>query len=250
MAAAAADKETGVIEVGPGAGVLTRELSAAAKKVVAIEIDERLRPVLAETVSDLKNVSVIFGDVLKTDLNALIKKEFSDCKRVTVCANLPYYITSPVIMGLLQSRLPVESITVMVQKEAADRLCAEVGSRAAGAVTAAVHYYSEPELLFGVPKESFLPPPKVDSAVIKLTVRKEPPVNLSDEEFFFRIVKSCFAQRRKTLLNTLSNTAGIDKAVIKKTVTEMGLDENIRGETLSFQMLAELSNRLFETLNG
>ena len=246
MAEAAADKNTGVIEIGPGAGVLTRELSEVAGKVIAIEIDERLRPVLSETLADLENVSVIFGDVMKTDLKALIKKEFEGFDRVTVCANLPYYITSPIIMGLLESRLPVESITVMVQKEAAERLCAEVGTRAAGAVTAAVRYYAEPELLFEVPRECFLPQPNVDSAVIKLTVLSSPPIEVKDEKFFFCMIKACFAQRRKTLLNTLSNTMGIDKQVLRNAAAELGLDENVRGEALSLFELAKLSDLLCE----
>ena len=244
MAEAAADENTGVIEIGPGAGVLTRELSLKAKKVVSIEIDERLRPVLDKTLAGFDNVKVIFADVMKTDLSALIKEEFSDCKRVTVCANLPYYITSPVIMGLLESRLPIESITVMVQKEAAIRLCADVGTRDAGAVTAAVRFYAEPEILFHVPKECFMPSPKVDSAVIQLNILKEPPISVKSEEFFFKIIKACFAQRRKTLLNTLSNTMGIDKSLIKKAVSEMGLAESVRGETLNLTQLAELSDKL------
>lgn len=246
MASAAADENTGVIEIGPGAGVLTHELSLVAKRVVAIEIDERLKPVLEKTLGNHKNVKVIFADVLKTDLNKIISEEFSDCDTVNICANLPYYITSPIIMSLLQSRLNIGSITVMVQKEAAERICAEVGSRAAGAVTAAVRFYSNAETLFPVSKECFLPSPKVDSAVIKLTVLKEPPVKVKNEEFFFKIVKGCFAQRRKTLLNTLSNTAGIEKSVLKETVLNMNLSESVRGETLTLPQLAELSNRLFE----
>lgn len=242
MADAACDKDTGVIEIGPGIGVLTAELSARAKRVIAIELDERLKKILPATLSDCENVEIIYGDVLKTDLKALIAEKFSDCKRVAVCANLPYYITSPIVMNLLESRLPINSITVMVQKEAAERLCAKVGTRQAGAVSVAVSYYAEPEILFGVDKDSFMPPPKVDSAVIQLHIRENPPVKVGSEEDFFRLVKACFAQRRKTLVNTVSGTAGIDKESIKKALAKMGLSETVRGEKLTLEELAELSN--------
>lgn len=244
MADAACGEDTGVIEIGPGAGVLTAELAKRAKRVVSIELDERLRQVLAKTLADFDNVKLIFADVMKTDLSAVIKENFSDCGRVTVCANLPYYITSPVIMSLLESRLPVESITVMVQKEAAQRLCAEVGSRDAGAVTAAVKYYAESEILFEVPKTSFMPPPKVDSAVIQLKILEKPPVETKDEEFFFKFVKSCFAQRRKTLVNTVSSTLGIDKEALRGALADIGLEPTVRGEALTLPQLAELADRL------
>ena len=242
MADAACDNQTGVIEIGPGIGVLTAELSARAKRVVAIELDERLKKILPATLSDCENVEIIYGDVLKTDLKALIAEKFSDCKRVAVCANLPYYITSPIVMSLLESKLPIDSITVMVQKEAAERLCAKVGTRQAGAVSVAVSYYSEPEILFEVDKNSFMPPPKVDSAVIQLHIRNNPPVKVGSEENFFRLVKACFAQRRKTLVNTVSSAAGIDKENIKKALTQLGLSETVRGERLTLEQLAELSN--------
>lgn len=242
MAAAACDKNTGVIEIGPGIGVLTAELSARAKRVVAIELDERLKKILPVTLSGCDNVEIIYGDVMKADLKALISEKFSDCERVAVCANLPYYITSPIVMGLLESRLPIDSITVMVQKEAAERLCAKVGTREAGAVSVAVSYYSEPEILFEVERDSFMPPPKVDSAVIKLHIRDNPPVLIRDEERFFRLVKACFAQRRKTLVNTVSNTLSIDKERIKKALSTLGLSETVRGERLTLEELAELSN--------
>lgn len=244
MADAACDKDTGVIEIGPGIGVLTAELSARAKRVIAIELDERLKKILPVTLSDCENVEIIYGDVLKTDLKALIAEKFSDCSRVAVCANLPYYITSPIVMSLLEGRLPIDSITVMVQKEAAERLCAKVGTRDAGAVSAAVSYYSEPEILFGVDKNSFMPPPKVDSAVIQLHIRDNPPVLVEDEAKFFRLVKACFAQRRKTLVNTVSNTAGIDREKIKEALAQLGLSETVRGERLTLEELAELSNLL------
>ena len=244
MADAACDKDTGVIEIGPGIGVLTAELSKRAKRVIAIELDERLKKILPVTLADCDNVEIIYGDVLRTDLKALIAEKFSDCTRVAVCANLPYYITSPIVMSLLESKLPIDSITVMVQKEAAERLCANVGTREAGAVSAAVSYYAEPEILFSVGKDSFMPPPKVDSAVIQLHIRENPPVKVLDEAKFFRLIRASFAQRRKTLVNTVSNTAGIDKESIKKALAELGLSETVRGERLTLDELAELSNLL------
>ena len=244
MADAACDKDTGVIEIGPGIGVLTAELSKRAKRVIAIELDERLKKILPVTLADCDNVEIIYGDVLKTDLKTLIAEKFSDCTRVAVCANLPYYITSPIVMSLLESKLPIDSITVMVQKEAAERLCAKVGTREAGAVSAAVSYYAEPEILFGVSKDSFMPPPKVDSAVIQLHIRENPPVKVLDEAKFFRLIRASFAQRRKTLVNTVSNTAGIDKESIKKALAQLGLSETVRGERLTLEELAELSNLL------
>lgn len=244
MARAACTADTGVIEIGPGAGVLTAELARIARRVVAIELDERLRPVLQKTLAGFDNIRLIFADVMKTDLHRLIREELGDCARVTVCANLPYYITSPILMMLLESRLPVESITVMVQKEAAERLCAEVGSRAAGAVTAAVRYYAESEILFTVGRGSFLPQPKVDSAVIQLRVLAHPPVQVSDEKRFFALIRACFAQRRKTLVNTVSNTMGIDKETLRSALAQLGLPPEVRGETLTLEQLAALSELL------
>ena len=242
MANAACDSETGVIEIGPGIGVLTRELAKTAKKVLAIELDERLKKILPETLSGLDNVEVIYGDALKLDLNAIIKEKLSCCKSVAVCANLPYYITSPVIMNLLESRLPITSVTVMVQKEAAQRLCAEVGTREAGAVSVAVSYYAEPHILFGVSRASFMPPPNVDSAVIQLKIRKEPPIKVKNEKEFFRLVKCCFSQRRKTLVNAVSNTAGTDKDELRAALRALGLPETVRGEQLTMEQLAALSD--------
>lgn len=244
MAEAACDKNTGVLEIGPGIGVLTVELSKAAKRVVAIELDERLRKILPKTLCDCDNVEVIFGDAMKLDLSKIIAEKFSDCQRVCVCANLPYYITSPIIMMLLESRLPIENITVMVQKEAAQRLCAEVGSRESGAITVAVNYYAEPEILFSVNKDSFLPPPKVDSAVIKLNVRKKPPVKVDNEKKFFALVKAAFAQRRKTFVNTVANTTELSKDEIQNALLSLNLSPTIRSEQLKMEELAELSNIL------
>lgn len=245
MADAACDSETGVLEIGPGIGVLTKELSKKAKKVVAIELDERLKKILPETLKDCKNIEVVFGDAMKIDLKKLIEEKFADCKKVTVCANLPYYITSPIIMMLLESCLPIDSITVMVQKEAAIRLCAQIGSRDAGAVSVAVSYYAQPEILFHVGRDSFLPPPNVDSAVIKLNIRKDPPIKVKSETNFFKLVKACFAQRRKTFVNTVSNTLNLSKEKIKNALNELEILETVRGEQLDLEQLAKLSDMLF-----
>lgn len=246
MAYAVSGENVGVLEIGPGAGVLTAQLSQNCKKVVSVELDTRLKPVLQETLKDCHNVKIIWNDILKLDLKTVLAEEFADCDTINVCANLPYYITSPVIMMLLESHLPINTIAVMVQKEAADRLCADVGSRAAGAVTVAVNYYAEAETLFGVPRGSFMPPPNVDSAVIKLTLRDKPPVEVTDEKLFFKIVKACFAQRRKILLNTVCNTMGISKDSFRAALNEAGISETVRGETLTMEQLAAISNALCE----
>ncbi len=244
-----AGADDGVTEIGPGIGVLTAELSKRTKKVVSIELDTRLIPVLAETLTDCRNTEVINADVLKTDLKKLISEHFHGM-RVFVCANLPYYITSPVIMYLLESRLPIDSLTVMVQKEAAERLCAPVGSRKAGAITVAVNYYAEAERLFGVGRECFMPSPNVDSEVIKLTVRKNPPIDVADEEFFFKTVKAAFSQRRKTAANGLSSMLGIPKSDIGKALELTGLPLSARAESLTMEQLGALSNKLRELTNG
>lgn len=242
MAEAACDENTGVLEIGPGVGVLTYELSKIAKKVVAIELDERLKKVLPITLAECKNVEIIYGDAMKLDLHKIIEEHFSDCDNVCVCANLPYYITSPIVMMLLESHLPIKSITVMVQLEAAQRLCAEVGSRDAGAVTVAVNYYAESEILFSVGRESFMPSPNVDSAVIQLKIRENPPIAVKNEKKFFSLVKACFAQRRKTLLNTVSNTLKIDKNELRNALNQIGLSDTVRGEALTMEQLAALSD--------
>lgn len=222
----------GVIEIGTGIGVLTAELAKRADKVVAIEIDTRLMPVLAETLSEFDNVKIINDDVLKVDLKKIIEEEFGD-KDVYVCANLPYYITSPIIMSLLENRLPIKAITVMVQKEAATRLCAELGSRDVGAVTVAVRYYSEPKLLFNVSRGSFMPSPNVDSAVIRLDIKNNRLVD--DEQHFFKVVRGAFSQRRKTLANSLSSSLSVDKQVVTEAIVSAGLQENVRPEQLSME---------------
>lgn len=238
-----ADSGVGVIEIGPGIGVLTNELCRLADKVVAVELDKRLLPVLEETLGEYDNLRVVNADVLELDLHRLIEEEFEGME-VVVCANLPYYITSPVIMKLLEDKLPIKAITVMVQKEAAQRICAEVGSRQSGAVTVSVNFYAKPEMLFGVSAGSFMPAPKVDSAVIRLDVLSKPPVEVESEEKFFAVVKAAFSQRRKILANSLSSGLSLDKSRVFEILQECGIPENIRAEKLSLQNFADIANCL------
>lgn len=237
------EKGTGVLEVGPGIGVLTAELAKLADKVVSVELDKRLLPVLDETLSEFNNIKVVNEDILKVDINKLIENEFSGMK-VEVCANLPYYITSPVIMRFLEERLPINSLTVMVQKEAAQRFCAEPGSRECGAVSAAVQYFAQPQILFEVERSSFLPPPNVDSAVIKLNIRKEPPVKVENEKNFFKVVKASFSKRRKTILNSISSGLGKDKNIIAEVLERADIPQNYRAEQLTLEQFAAISNEL------
>ncbi len=243
-----AKEGTGVIEIGPGIGVLTCELAKRADKVAAIELDKRLLPVLNETLEEFNNVTIINDDVLKVDLHKLIEDEFAG-KKVIVCANLPYYITSPVIMKLLEDKLPIDSITVMVQKEAADRLCAEVGTRQSGAVTAAVNYYAKAKMLFKVSSGSFMPPPKVDSTVIKLDIHDKPAVKADNEELFFKVIKAAFAQRRKTLLNSLTNSMPYEKDKIANVLELAKIDSRYRAEQLSLEDFARISNEINKISN-
>ena len=238
-----ADEETGVLEVGPGIGVLTKELALRAKKVVSIEIDERLPAVLGETLAEFDNVKIINDDVMKLDLKKLIEEEFPGMK-VVVCANLPYYITSPVIMKLLESKLPIEAITVMIQKEVADRLCADAGTRNAGAITVSVNYFAKAEKLFDVSRGSFMPAPNVDSAVIRLDIKSKPDIFVSDEKKFFRMVKAAFGMRRKTALNAISAGMGISKSDVALAIEKSGLDINIRAEKMTMEELASLCENL------
>lgn len=238
-----ADSGVGVIEVGPGIGVLTNELCRLADKVVAIELDRRLLPVLEETLSEYENLKVINDDILKIDLHNLIREEFGGMD-VIVCANLPYYITSPVIMKLLEDKLPISSITVMVQKEAAQRICAGVGTRQSGAVTVSVNYYAAPKMLFSVSAGSFMPAPKVDSAVIRLDILKEPPVMVGDEGKFFSVVKAAFSQRRKTLANSLSSGLCRSKDEVNALLEYSGILPNSRAEQLSLADFAAIANNL------
>ena len=241
------DENCGVIEIGAGIGVLTAELAKRAKKVVVIEIDTKLLPILDETLKDFDNIEIINQDVLKTDLAALIREKF-DGMPVYVCANLPYYITSPVIMALLESRLPIEAVTVMVQKEAAQRICAPVGSRLSGAVTVAVDYYAHAQKLFDVSSGSFMPAPKVDSCVIRMDIRKTPEIKITDEELFFRMVHAAFGQRRKTAANSISAGSGIPKDVVIKAIDECGFEPSVRAEGLTMQELAMLSEKISELM--
>lgn len=233
----------GILEIGTGVGVLTHELAKRADKVVAVEIDSRLIPVLGETLAEHDNVKIINEDVMKADLAKIISENFAGLK-VGVCANLPYYITSPVIMLLLESRLPIESVTVMVQKEAGKRLCAEMGTRDAGAVTAAVRYYSEPKLLFNVSRGSFMPAPNVDSCVIRLDIKKETELEISDEAFFFKVVRGAFSQRRKNICNSISSALGLPKQTVAEAVAAAGISESARAEQLKMTDFAAIAEKL------
>lgn len=239
-----AGKGVGVIEVGPGIGVLTNELCQLADKVVAVELDKRLLPVLDETLAEYDNIKIVNADVLELDLNQLIKDEFEGLE-VVVCANLPYYITSPVIMKLLEDMLPISAITVMVQKEAAQRICAEVGSRMSGAVTVSVNYYAKPQMLFGVSAGSFMPAPKVDSEVIRLDILKEPPVQ-ADEGLFFAVVRAAFSQRRKVISNSLSAGLGKSKEEILAVLEAANVPPTARAEKLSLEDFAAIANAIGE----
>ena len=238
--ACGADETTGALEIGPGIGVLTRELAKRAGKVASIELDTRLLPILRETLDGFDNVRVIHGDAMKLDISRLLEEEFPGMP-VSVCANLPYYITSPLLMRLLESRLPVESITVLVQKEAAARLCARPGTRECGAVTLAVQYYAEAETLFSVSRGSFLPAPKVDSAVMRLRVRKAPPCAVQDERMLFRLIRAAFGQRRKTLANSLTG-AGVAKEKAGAILEAAGVSPTARAEELSLEAYARLAD--------
>lgn len=231
------------LEIGTGIGVLTKELALRTKKTVAVEIDRGLEPILAETLSGLNNVQVVFGDIMELDLRSLFEDNFFG-EEVVVCANLPYYVTSPVIMRLLEERLPVKAVTVMVQKEAAERICAKVGSREAGALTVAVNYYSTPKKLFNVSRGSFMPSPNVDSAVIRLDITKEKKYGVMDEKLFFRMVRAAFAQRRKQMINPISGEFKISKEDTARAFERAGIKATVRAEELTMEQLAELSNIL------
>ena len=235
-------KDCGVLEIGPGIGPLTKELCASAGKVVAVEIDTSLRPVLAETMADAENLELIFGDFLKMDTSELVGK--FDGLRPMACANLPYYITSPILTKLLESRA-FKSVTVMVQKEVAQRICAKPATADYGAFTVFCRYYAEPQILFDVPPDCFVPQPKVTSAVVQLKTRTAPPCEIKDEALFFRVVRAAFAQRRKTLLNSISSTLGEkSKAEWEQVLQDCGIAPTVRGETLAISEFAEIANRV------
>lgn len=227
------------LEIGTGVGVLTQELAKRCDKVVAVEIDTGLKPILEETLAEYDNVEVVFADVMETDLKALITEKFGDSE-VVVCANLPYYITSPVIMRVLEERLPVKALTVMVQKEAADRICAKPGTRDCGALSCGVSYYSEPKLLFKVNRGSFMPSPNVDSAVIRLDITDDNGLDVKDEKLFFRIVKAAFSQRRKQMINPISAELGIPKAKLAELFGGAGIKQTARAEELTLKNFAAL----------
>ncbi len=242
-----ANGKIGVLEIGAGVGVLTKELLERADKVVCVELDTRLFPVLNDTLAGYDNLTLINEDILKADLDSIIKEQFEGME-IFVCANLPYYITSPVIMRLLEEKLPFNKIIVMVQKEAADRLCAKVGTRESGAVTVAVNYYAQARKLFDVSRGSFMPSPKVDSCVIQLDLTKKGDYQVTDEALFFKMVKSAFAQRRKTILNSLSSGMGIGKDKITLAVENAGLSLTARAEALTMEELVTLSNKISEVI--
>lgn len=242
------DENTGVLEVGPGIGCLTAELSENAGKVISVELDKRLKPVLEETLEGRENVEVIFGDVLKLDLRQLVNEKFQGLKPA-VCANLPYNVTTPLITAFIEADC-FETVTVMIQREVALRICAQPGTGDYGAFGIFVNYYMEPELLFEVPPTCFIPQPKVTSAVIKLKRRKNPPVKVIDEKLLFKVVRAAFNQRRKTLVNALSSAFGnLTKDEIIKLVENSGVDSKIRGENLSIVSFAKISDEIHRLIS-
>ncbi len=233
-----------VLEIGPGIGTMTQYLCESARQVIAVEIDKTLIPILADTLSAYDNVKVINEDILKVDINKICE-EYNQGRPIKVVANLPYYITTPIIMGLFESHVPLESITIMVQKEVADRMQCGPGSKEYGALSLAVQYYASPEIVQQVSANCFMPRPNVGSAVIKLSRYNEPPVKVDDEAFMFRVIRASFNQRRKTLVNGLqSGSLGVSKEDIQEAIADMELSPTIRGEALSLEQFADLSNRL------
>lgn len=240
---AGVDSRSGVLEIGPGIGSLTQQLALRAKKVCAVEVDERLAPILEKTVGEFDNLEILWGDVLKQDVPALVKQRFAGL-RPMACANLPYYITSPILSALLEAKC-FSSVTVMVQKEVAQRIVAQPGTADYSAFTVFCQYYAQPEILFDVPAHCFMPQPKVTSAVVSLRVRESLPWNIADEALFFRVVRASFAMRRKTLQNGLS--AGfpeLGKATVKEILCQCGFPENVRGETLGIPEFAKIANAI------
>lgn len=243
--AAGITKDDCIIEIGPGIGTLTQVLCERAKKVVSIEIDRDLIEIHKETLP-YDNLKIIYDDFMKMDLEKIMLEEFSD-SNVKVVANIPYYITTPIVMKILEDRVKVESITVMIQKEVAERFQSPPGSKEYGAISAVIQYYSKPEIKFIVPKKVFIPQPKVDSAVIVMKVYEEPPVELKDEKLFFNLIKGAFGQRRKTIVNSVSGTIReIDKNKLKETLEKLGYNPSIRGEKLGIEDFARISNSLSE----
>lgn len=240
-------KDDFVLEIGPGIGTMTQYLACAAGKVAAVEIDKALIPILEDTLDGYDNVQVINEDVLKVDIAELAKRE-NEGKPIKVVANLPYYITTPIIMGLFESHVPIDSITIMVQKEVADRMQEGPGSKEYGALSLAVQYYAKPEIVVNVPPSCFMPQPKVGSAVIRLTRHSEPPVTVKSEKLLFQVIRASFNQRRKTLANGLANYGafGLPKEELQACIEKLGVPVNIRGEALSLEQFAQLSNIIYD----
>ena len=249
IAGSGIDENTNVIEIGPGIGVLTVACADHAGLVTAVEIDKKLIPILQKTVEDYDNVEIINEDILKTDIEALCreaKEKHEGLKNLKIVGNLPYYITTPIIMKLLEGNVPAESITIMMQKEVADRLTANPGKKVYGAITAAVQYYCTIDTIVQVPAECFVPQPKVDSTVLRLNIRKEKPVELKDEKLFFDVIKAGFSQRRKTLLNCLTGFKGMGKEEMSEFLNEIGIEPGRRAETLSLQEFANIANSIID----
>ncbi|TXL63434.1 16S rRNA (adenine(1518)-N(6)/adenine(1519)-N(6))-dimethyltransferase RsmA [Cerasibacillus terrae] len=242
------DKTTGVIEIGPGIGALTEQLARHAEHVVALEIDKRLVPILEDTLEAYENIDILLEDVLKADLHQIIQQYFPKQKEIHIVANLPYYITTPILMKLLRENLPITSITVMIQKEVAERMAAKPKTKSYGSLTIAMQYYTDAEIMMHVPKTVFIPQPNIESSILKLTKRSKPPVDVKDEDFFFEIVKASFAQRRKTLRNNLNRFLkdSMSKEEIKHILDEIGIDGSRRGETLTIEEFANLANAILE----
>lgn len=247
VSAAGITKNDFVLEIGPGIGTMTQYLAASARKVFAVEIDKALIPILEDTLKEFDNVQVINQDILKVDIKKLAE-EHNDGKPIKVVANLPYYITTPIIMGLFESQVPIDSITVMVQKEVADRMKVGPGTKDYGALSLAVQYYAEPYIVANVPPNCFMPRPKVGSAVIRLTRHEKPPVEVADEKLMFRLIRASFNQRRKTLANGLNNSPELSysKEEIQQTIEKCGFKAGIRGETLTLEDFAKLANAFSE----
>ena len=238
-------KEDCVLEIGPGIGTMTQYLAEAAREVVAVEIDKNLIPILKDTLSEYDNVTVINEDILKVDLNQIVQDK-NGGRPIKVVANLPYYITTPIIMGLFENHVPLKSITIMVQKEVADRMQVGPGTKDYGALSLAVQYYAKPEIITRVPASCFMPRPNVDSTVIRLERYEEPPVFVKDEKYLFAVIRASFNQRRKTLANGLTNAGnlGVNRQLVEEALTQMGLSATVRGEALTLSQFAELSNYL------
>ncbi|SDW85785.1 16S rRNA (adenine1518-N6/adenine1519-N6)-dimethyltransferase [Marininema mesophilum] len=249
--AADLDEQSGVLEIGPGIGALTEHLADEAKSILAVELDQRLIPILDELFVAYPHVKVLHGDAMKVDLHRLIDEHLGDCERRHVVANLPYYVTSPILMRLLEERLPLDSIVIMVQKEVAERLTSEPGTKAYGSITVTTQYFTEPEWVTLVPAHVFMPRPQVDSAVIRLKVRRTPPVDVRNEALFFRVIRAAFGQRRKTLPNALAAGlfGGERKGEVTAWLDEAGIDPKRRGETLSLEEFAQFTNLLDERLD-